>query len=358
MGEWFANLTQSQPAAAIVSAIIGAISAMLVLFLTPALQRPLERFKGRILSEVERKKAELADEASVRNARRTYEFDARKRLFSQLGPLLFQLFEATEGSYYRVVSLVRTQKLDHLGRGEKSWLDAFGHYYFNSTIYRLFLPIVIYRLIQRSTTFVELNLDDHIQTKYSLLKLSYFAFTDHFVLAQEQPALPYDPDVKNWKTAREDNPALHWRQGLTIGRLDHLIDSTIVTEGDVRRPMNFGEFENAVLNNATFQSAFNPVADIFHGFSFDSRPVLARTLLAHAYLMRLLLYSYYTKSENVVLLIPILRAFAYSSEAVNDLTWWTPGDEKQREPVVEYLSRQLRDQSADAYTIYLSGRRS
>ena len=106
MGNWFASL--EQPQSAIIAAVISAIVSLTVLLLTPLLQRSLERLKGGVLRDVERTKAELENKASVENARRTYEFDARKRLYDQIEPLLFQLFEAAEGSYYRVASLVRT----------------------------------------------------------------------------------------------------------------------------------------------------------------------------------------------------------------------------------------------------------
>src|SRR4051794_1030685 len=102
---WFVGLSP-QTQAAVVSAVVGGFVAVVVAILNPFLQRGIEKLKGRVGADTERLKSQLADRASARDARRSYEFDARKRLYSEMEPLLFQLFEVAENSYYRVVSLV------------------------------------------------------------------------------------------------------------------------------------------------------------------------------------------------------------------------------------------------------------
>src|SRR5262245_28465519 len=187
---WFSTLPAAAQAT-LVAAGVSAVVASVVPVITPFFQRPLERLRSKLLGDVEQLRARLADEQAVRNARRSYEVDARKRLYESVEPLLFQLYEAAEGSYYRVMSLVRSQRDGYLGREatpRSRLLNPHG-YYFNSTIYFLFLPFAICRLIQRSTTFVDLDLDDAIRTKYLLLKLASWAFTDDFVFARQQPAL-------------------------------------------------------------------------------------------------------------------------------------------------------------------------
>jgi hypothetical protein len=102
------------------------------------LQRELEDFKASRQEELERRKAvlqgelqkdleqfrsDILAETSLRNARLAYEFDARKRLYAKVEPLLFQLFDAAEGAYHGVASLARTAK-----RGELIWLAREGYF--------------------------------------------------------------------------------------------------------------------------------------------------------------------------------------------------------------------------------------
>src|ERR1700761_6659849 len=115
--------------------------------------------------EMERFKARIAQAASLDNAKLEYEFDARKRLYARIAPLLFQLAEAAEGSYYRIVNLVgmrSAQKVERLAK--KALLDGDGslvrtNYYLTSTLYKIFLPFALYRLLQRSATSFDLTLD-------------------------------------------------------------------------------------------------------------------------------------------------------------------------------------------------------
>ena len=70
-------------------------------------EQDLELLRGR-LREVE----------AERDARRDYEYEARKRLYSEIQPLLFQLKELSESAYRWVMSLARTAQQDQL-----SWLS-------------------------------------------------------------------------------------------------------------------------------------------------------------------------------------------------------------------------------------------
>jgi hypothetical protein len=331
--QWFFGL-QPPVQAAIISAVVSAAVAVLLAILSPVTQRRIERVKSDLQSQLEVMKAGLAEEAASSAARRAYVFDARKRLYTEIEPLLFQLFEAAEGSYYRVASLVRTQRQGFLGRDGSSWLSGEG-YYLYSTVYRLFLPLGIFRLIQRSTTFVDLNLDGNVRIRYFLLKLSYYVFTDDFVVAALNPALEYDPIRPDWQSSRQRDPSRFWRQGLVIGDLDNLIDNMLLVDGNTRRLMTYGEFETTAVQRDVVQ----PALDLLTGFSFVERPVLARILLAHALFMRLLLLTY-SRSVGVEELTEAMHSFIGSAEAEKDLKWWT-GDESAIEPVLGYVATRM-----------------
>jgi DNA repair exonuclease SbcCD ATPase subunit len=85
-------------------------------------EQDLELLRGR-LREVE----------AERDARRDYEYEARKRLYSEIQPLLFQLQELSESAYRWVMSLARTAQQDQL-----SWLSK--GYFLSTTLYRFTAP--------------------------------------------------------------------------------------------------------------------------------------------------------------------------------------------------------------------------
>jgi hypothetical protein len=309
----------------------------------------LERLKAELNVDVEELKATLAQETSLKDARTSYEFDARKRLYSEIEPLFFNLFEATEGSYYRVASLVRTQRQGHLGTDDGSWFAREG-YYLRSTIYRLFLPLAIFRLIQRSATFVDIELDENIRTRYFLLKLSYYALTDDFVLAKLRPSLTYSPNVPDWKEKILERPAEYTRQGLVIGHMDRLIDALIVDDRGSRRPIDNGELEALYSDDQDFRKAVAEPTRLLLDFDFLGRPVLARALLAHAFAMRLLLFTYSHASTSSDL-SAALQKFCQSDEAKNDLDWQSSEFEEISSSVVQYVNERLSWIGANDYDI-------
>jgi hypothetical protein len=308
------------------------------------LQADLEGRKTGLQKELEEFKAGLTEELAVRSARRSYEYDAKRRLYTQVEPLLFQLFEAAESAFHAVTSLARTQRLTHL----PEWLAEDAHpYYVRSITHRLFLPLAILRLIQRTTTLVDLSLDPSVRLRYALLKESYLTWTDDFGLAEIAPKLTYSPNEDDWVTLRKADPAAHWRQGLNIGGLDRLIDAMVVADSDPLRPMNFGEWELAVTKNKELKPAFDIVRDIFIGFEFHDRPVLGRLLVSYACMMHLLMSVYGKAAENLDL--AELASGLSASDNVSGLKWWKDGERDVVAEVLPYVQKRCRQAVQGGY---------
>lgn len=320
-----------------------------------AYQRELEATKKTLQSELEEKKLELqkqlaefnakiSDDLAAQNARRAYEYDAKKRLYAQVEPLLFQLFEAAEGAFHAVTSLARTQRKGNL----PEWLgEDEDKYYIHSIIHRLFLPLAILRLIQRTTTLIDLNLDTSIRLRYGLLKQAYLTWTDDFGLAEVKPELKYEPNEEDWEQKRKDTPARYWRQGLVIGSVDRLVDAMTVEGNDKSpaRPMNFGEWDVAVGKNATLKRAYEDAADIFIDFDFRNRPVLGRVLITYACMMDVLMsvYADPTKPVDLQQLDGRLAELCADPEKqVGTLKWWNPGERDVAADIAPYLKRRCR----------------
>lgn len=335
---WFAGLGAAGQAS-IVSVVVSSVVAIIVALFNPIFAKRLERMKSDLDVGLERVKAELVKDQTENDARTAYEYEARKRLYHEFEPHLFNLFEAAEGSYFRVVSLVRTQRQGFLESQGGSWLAKDG-YYAISTIYRLFLPLVIFRLLQRSANFVDVELDNRIRTRFYLLKLSYYALTDDFLLAELAPQLPYSPNVPDWKDRILSEPRRYCRQALVVGHLDRFIDALIVNEGGKSRAMNYGEFEAAYRTNSEFKGSVGEAIKLFINFSFREKPVLARVLLAHSYIMRLLLATFSPNMDKADLSSK-LDDFVRSKEALEKLGWDDPDYQTMSESVVEYLKKGL-----------------
>ena len=185
--------------------------------------------------------AALSAQKAENDAQRDYKYEALKRLYEQVEPLLFQLYEAAEGSYERVISLARASQHGNLGSGQQSFVSGEGGHFLHATIYRMLLPAVIFRLIQRRMTFIDLQLDGAIQTKYQLLKLYYLSFTDDFEFTDNRDK--YRPNDPKADVLLETDPDVYFRQGVVLGSLDIALDALVVKEGDKSLyPVSYGEF--------------------------------------------------------------------------------------------------------------------
>jgi hypothetical protein len=239
--------------------------------------------------EVESLRAELAERKSERDARRDYEYEARKRLYHECEPLLFQLYEASENALYRIHSLARTARKGNLDPAD-SWLGG-PDYYMTSTIYNLLAPVAVFKLIHRRLTFVDLTLEPHIKAEYILAKSIYVSFTDDFGFAAQDPPITYDPNNPAGHELRENDPVRYSRQGLAVGRLDFAAEGLLPPEpSGPSRLKSFGEFEAEYYSeDSANQERFSRITDVFTGFHPKTRPVLWRILIAQAHIYRTLL---------------------------------------------------------------------
>jgi hypothetical protein len=226
---------------------------------------------------VEQLKAALADQSKERDARRDYEYEARKRLYEELEPLLFRLVDASDEAWHRILSLARSARRNDIA-ANGGWLDSPENYYLRSTVYKLLVPMAVVRLFEEKLTFVDLAVEPRLRDQYFLAKTLDRSFTDDFALAAN---LSYDPNDEDAFTLRKENPAMYWRQGLYLGALDIAAGALIVRDAQSKpRIMGYGDFEKTLTEQTT--DAFDEVLDVFLHFHPTTRPVLWRILVAQA----------------------------------------------------------------------------
>ena len=237
-------------------------------------EQDLELLKGR-LREVE----------AERGARRDYEYEARKRLYSELQPLLFQLRELSEGAYRWVTTLARTAR-----RGQLSWLSK--GYFLTMTLYRFTAPLAVFRLVHRRLTMVDFSVDKHIRVQYNITKQMYLSISDGFSIAKagDHP-IPYEPHEVRRLRRRE--PSIHPQQHLFRGHLDMIADALVVRDPDGPRCMTYGEFETKFRNpRSDVYRAIRALAAGFSEFEPGSRPVVWRMLIVQMYFHKALLHTF------------------------------------------------------------------
>ncbi|HEY6437953.1 MAG TPA: hypothetical protein VIY47_15290, partial [Ignavibacteriaceae bacterium] len=163
----FINIFEQPP---VLAAIVTAIVALIVAIWNV--------FSGRRTQiDIEVLKSTLAQKDKENDARREYEFEARKRLYQEYEPLLFQLMEAAENSIHRIQSLARTAR--HGNLNETGWLSQF-NYFTKSTIYKLFVPIALYQIMQKKLTLVDITVDSSIGLRFKIAKQIYISYTDDY----------------------------------------------------------------------------------------------------------------------------------------------------------------------------------
>jgi hypothetical protein len=250
---------------------------------------------------IETLRSDLEEQSSEKEARRQYEYEARKRLYSAVAPAIFQLGELVDAGLTEIgclcdPSLVGRYALTPEEREAlrtRGWIGSTA-YEFVSAAYALICPLAIYRILQRRITSFDLSLDAQVYAQWCLIRASYQASQRDGIIARLDPAIDYEPDVPNWRIRRSEDPRRRWWQGVTRGRLDTAIDLLLVDDQDGQvRVATFGEFEKRFKQAARDGGEEEQTLGVFANALFDynpkNRPVYFRLLAIEAVIFRAVL---------------------------------------------------------------------
>ena len=225
-------------------------------------------------------KAELGEQRAEADARRAYEYEARKRTYELYEPLRIQLLESI-GSAWRQMTDILIPPLQRQTSASSSG------YVVKATVYYLLSPIVLCRMIERRLTLVDLALDQQVHVEYALVQAVYHTLADDAFISTLAPALPYTPYVQGWRELRVVCPQQFRRQGLPPGRCDTALDALHITRAEgVDTLMSFGEFERVfdAVVPTDVKSGPGAARDLFDDFAPATQPVLWRTMVIQAML--------------------------------------------------------------------------
>jgi hypothetical protein len=289
--------------------------------------------------ELEKLKSRLSAENDAAKAKRDYEYEARKRLYSELYPLAYQLHQAALHAQHRIANLALATRDGYLAVGPDNWLTGRDPYYFNSVVHNLIAPLAIYELMTRKLTLLDLTLDRELHRLHFIAGKSYEAMRSDFNLVDPRyPPLVFGssdqryapPEVRPSPAPREQEQRWMWRQGLYSGQISQAVDALVVTDGTTKRVMTYAEFAKALqgadLRTAddpggpasAIKQALRPLVDVLYDFHPARRPVTWRILLAQAACYRAMaaMESGVSKREG------ILSAARYSESADRKIFDW------------------------------------
>ena len=123
-----------------------------------------------------------------RAAERQYTFEARKRLYSAIGPLRFQLLLACRDLAGRIASRGTA--------GREDYSTSIDGYYGRSTLYRILRPLCLAELIERQIAFADFSVDPGAVDLLRFKKSASQAFSGDLLVAGH-PRVNWDGQVEH-----------------------------------------------------------------------------------------------------------------------------------------------------------------
>jgi hypothetical protein len=258
---------------------------------------------------LERLKGHIDDLNDAAKAKRDYEYEARKRLYTELYPLAYQLHQVALQALHRIANLAMAARSGHLAAGPDNWLVGGDPYYFTSTIHRLIAPLAVYELMTRKLTLLDLSLDPDLHYLHFVAGRAHEALRSDFNLVDPRyPPIKFGPADERYSPP-EDRPTIalpdleqrwKWRQALYSGQINQAIHAVLTSEGGRDRVMTYAEFANALEgadlrsdtvppgNPGKMKKILQPIVEIFRDFHPARRPVTWRIMLAQCACYRMI----------------------------------------------------------------------
>lgn len=206
----------------------------------------LAELEGRIRQRVDTALGEMA-------AERQYSFDAKKRLYTAIGPLRFQLLLACRDLAGRIQ---RRLTSDY----DMSMTGYFGQ----STVFRILRPICLAELVERQIAYADFSVDSGAIDLLRFKKAAFAVFSGGSLV--------------------EGHPQVDWTDQVQHVFFDHLsrcANAIIVREDDSQeRAMRFHEFE-IMMRDPSAMTILAPFPKILKHFDLEQKPLFWVRLVAY-----------------------------------------------------------------------------
>ncbi len=190
-----------------------------------------------------------------RSAERQYVLEARKRLYSAIGPLRFQLLLACRDLAGRV------KARGVAGEGYSTALDG---YYGRSTLYRILRPLCLAELIERQIAYADFSVDPDAVDLLRFRKSAFEAFAGDRLVA--------------------GHPRVNWQEQVEhvfVDNLSRCASALIVGSAPAeQRASRFHEFEASLADEAQIER-IAPFPRLMATLSPEGTPLLWVRLVAY-----------------------------------------------------------------------------
>ena len=255
-------LTSVTAAAGVSAATAGWLSKSLI---SHRLSKDLEEFKSRL--EQNRAEIKVALEGQIhqavetllgdRAADRQYSAEAKRRLYTAIGPLRFQLLLACRDLAGRI---------SRHGLGVAYDLSV-DEYYGRSTLFRILRPLALGELIERQIAYADFSVDAGAVDLLRFKKNAFAVFSGD--------SLVHGHSRVDWTRELEH---------VVFDALGSCASALVVREGDGReRPMRFHEFD-AFVEEPESKEMLTPFPFILEDFTPQGKPLFWLRLVAYGYL--------------------------------------------------------------------------
>ena len=312
-----------------VIAVVTAIASLIVSIIT-GLFAYATRVRGdKRLAELQSK---LSEERDSRNAQRDYEYDARRRLYAELQPVLFQLADRSARALERIqMSIVRGSRDGSIlwpGRLGGGWRED--PYHMTATVWDLVAPLALFRVLQQKLTSVDLSVDSTIRWQYVLARGLYNSWTAGNALAWEHPGIDYNDEERQTRQHLLSGPL---EQRSYAGALVRNRDSS------GHAPITYSKFQASFCDEGEFEYLFSSFSIPLTDSHPSSKRVLWRILLVQAHILAALIKTFdsFLGYERQV----VHPVDAISEDELQVYNWRSVGDE-QNAMVVDMTHSSVR----------------
>jgi hypothetical protein len=225
-----------------------------------------------------------------RDAARDYEYEARKRLYRECEPAIFQLVEEARCALTWIEMLAR---LARSGTLDFVWLKNKENRL--ATLYRLVTPLAAFKLLRERLTVFDLSLEPRIYLQYSIGRFLLDSFAEDDALARLGTTLPYEPHGAPPAGCVAD-PAIYSRQGIDPALLDRLVAAFLEEAklGEQRNIVSYARFRQMAQNKSEpMHDLVLHLDDLLLTMEPSRKPVLWRIIV-----LQYMLYTALTKTAS------------------------------------------------------------
>jgi hypothetical protein len=213
----------------------------------------------------------LDDEHDANRARRDYEYEARKRLYSFYEPIKFQQVDLIEQALRRISMLSLAPPV--AGSTDEA-----------ACIYEVLAPAALFRMMSRNLTIADMQLEPQISAEYGLIKASYRVLADAGSIASIYSAVSGGIDIVD--------PA----DGLSPHLLDDAADTLLgIASNDGSESsatgsqvglLTLGQLRELMSDagGTHGRDGLDAVTRLLSGFSPREKPIFWRCLVTQAFL--------------------------------------------------------------------------